>query len=77
MERFIEFQDAVTFDELAEAVAVNNSGILILRFSKLTGTVKIRTSGEVSKRELKRAFLPHKVKKIHQDFPLRRQEMTL
>ncbi len=74
MERFIEFEQAVTMDDLRQALAGSTSGILILRFSKLTGTVKIRTANKVSKRVLKRAFLPHRIRKVYDHFPIDRQE---
>lgn len=70
MERFIEFEQPVTVDELQQAIDVNNSNILILRYSKLTGTVKVRAMNKVSHREIRRAFQPHKVRKIHVQFPV-------
>ncbi|MFQ5651895.1 MAG: hypothetical protein ACE5IY_18315 [bacterium] len=72
MDRFIEFENEVTMEELNQALAVNNPGLMLLRFSKLTGTVKVRALGKLSKREIRRAFLPHRVKKIHDDFPLQK-----
>ncbi len=70
MDRFIEFDSEVSMDELERALAVNNPGIMILRFSKLTGTVKVRALQKVSHRELKRAFLPYKIRRIYHDFPI-------
>ncbi len=70
MDRFIEFEQEVNIDELQRILSQNNPGIMILRHSKLTGTVKVRTNGNLNKRDIKRAFLPYKVKKIHDDFPI-------
>ncbi len=72
MERFIEFDDGVSVEQLKEAVAANGADILILRFSKLTGALKIRVPDKLSKREIRRAFAPHKVRKIYTDFPLQK-----
>ncbi len=76
MDRFIEFAEAVSMEELKEVIDANDPGVLILRFSKLTGTVKVRFHDSVSKREIKKAFLPYKVKKIYTDFPLGKAPVT-
>ncbi len=69
MERFIEFEEVVSVHQLEEALGAAHSDIMILRISKLTGTVKIKTGKRMSKSALRRAFLPHKIKKIYADFP--------
>lgn len=71
MERFIEFEEEVTMDELQKVLQQHNPGVFILRFSKLTGAFKIKHPEDLSKRDLKRAFAPYKVKKIYDDFPLK------
>jgi hypothetical protein len=70
MERFIEFEDDVTIEQLQKALSQHDFGIMILRRSKLTGTVKVRTPEKVSKRDIKKAFRPYKIKKIYDDFPV-------
>lgn len=71
MERFIEFEDDVNVEQLEQALSQHNFGIMILRRSKLTGTIKVRTPKNISKRDLKRAFHPYKIKKIYDDFPVK------
>ena len=71
MERFIEFEKEVNMEDLNTALSEHNPGIMILRLSKLTGTVKVRTEEKLTNRDIKRAFLPHKVRKIHEDFPIK------
>ncbi len=70
MDQFIEFESEVTLEALQDSLSRHNPGIELLRVSRLTGTVKIRTEKKLSKRELKRAFRPHKIKKVYDDFPL-------
>ena len=70
MDKFIEFEGEVTLEALQESLSRHNPGIVLLRVSRLTGTVKIRTEKKLSKRELKRAFRPHKIRKVYDDFPL-------
>lgn len=72
MERFLEFDQEVTLAELNTVLAQRDSGIMILRLSKLTGTVKVRVPDGLSHRDIKRAFLPHKVKKIYEEFPIQK-----
>ncbi|MFQ5603988.1 MAG: hypothetical protein ACE5HS_12035 [bacterium] len=71
MDRFVEFEEEVAIADLKNVLEKHNPGIMILRFSKLTGALKIRTNGNLNKREIKRAFLPYKVRKIYDDFPLK------
>lgn len=70
MERFVEFEQDVSMDELQHALTQHNPGVMILRRSKLTGAVKIRIEKNLTKKEIKRAFMPYKVKKIYSDFRL-------
>ena len=71
MDQFIEFDQDVSMEQLRQALAQHNPGIMILRYSKLTGTVKVRSQDDLSKRDLKRAFKPFKIKKIYSDFPMK------
>ncbi len=71
MEKFIEFEEGVTLEDLNRALAQHNPGIMILRLSKLTGTVKIKANDDLSKKDLKEAFQPYKIKKIYDDFPIK------
>jgi hypothetical protein len=71
MEKFIEFEEGVTLDDLNRALTKHNPGIMILRLSKLTGTVKIKANDNLSKKDLKEAFQPYKIKKIYDDFPIK------
>lgn len=71
MEKFLEFEEGVTLDDLKRALAQHNPGIMILRLSKLTGTVKIKANDNLSKKDLKEAFQPYKIKKIYDDFPIK------
>ncbi len=71
MEKFLEFDEGVTLDDLKSALAQHNPGIMILRLSKLTGTVKIKANDDLSKKKLKDAFQPYKIKKIYDDFPIK------
>lgn len=70
MDRYIEFEKQASIEELRTALEAHNPGILILHFSKLTGTLKIRFTQNISKRKLRRAFMPHRIKKIYTDFPM-------
>lgn len=70
VDRFLEFEDPVTVQQLQEALAQDNPGIMILRYSKLTGTVKIRADKRLSKKQIRRAFSPYKIRKIYNDLPL-------
>ena len=69
MERFIEFEEIVSMHDLEQTLATDKHEIMILRFSKLTGTVKVRTKKRMTHGALKRAFLPYRIRKIHDDFP--------
>ncbi|NIR49836.1 hypothetical protein GWO43_15040 [candidate division KSB1 bacterium] len=71
MDRFLEFENEVNMEDLKTALAENNPGILLLRLSKLTGTVKVRAEDTLSNREIKRAFSPYRVKRIYNNFPLK------
>jgi hypothetical protein len=71
MEKFLEFEEGVTLEDLKQALVRHNPGIMILRLSKLTGTVKIKANDDLSKRDLKEAFQPYKIKKIYDDFPIK------
>lgn len=71
MEKFLEFDEGVTLENLKEALARHNPGIMILRLSKLTGAVKIKANDDLSKKDLKEAFQPFKIKKIYDDFPIK------
>ena len=71
MDRFIEFEKTVSFEDLKRALSVKNPGILILRHSKLTGAFKVRSESNLNNRDLKRAFQPYKIKRIYADFPLK------
>ncbi len=72
MEWVLQFETEVTLDELNRVLAEHNPGIFILRASKLTGTVKVRGEDRLSRRDIKRAFRPLKVKRIYDEFPLGR-----
>lgn len=69
MDRFIEFEQEVNLEDLQERLNQHNPGIMILRYSKLTGTVKVRVDEDLSKKDIKRAFEPFKVKQIHSYLP--------
>jgi hypothetical protein len=71
MEKFLEFEEGVSLEDLKQALARHNPGIMILRLSKLTGTVKIKANDDLSKKNLKDAFQPYKIKKIYDDFPIK------
>ncbi|MFQ5823549.1 MAG: hypothetical protein ACE5JB_05795 [bacterium] len=71
MDRFIEFKQEVNIEQLEKALSKNNPGIIILRRSKLTGMIKVRTPVNISKRDIKRAFHPYNIKKIYDDFPVK------
>ncbi len=71
MERFIEFEDVVSAHDLEQVLSRSNPGIMILRFSKLTGTVKIKIDGRMSKHGLRRAFSPLKIRKVYNHFPFK------
>jgi|GEM_PF-2997664 len=75
MERFIEFEEVVSANDLQQVLADGNPGIMILRFSKLTGTVKVRIDRRLSKNALKRAFHPHRIKRIYNQFPLQNKRL--
>jgi len=70
MERYIEFEEVVSANDLQEVLRGRNPEIMILRFSKLTGTVKVKMAKRMSKNALKRAFHPHRIKRIYTQFPL-------
>jgi hypothetical protein len=74
MEKFIEFDPTVNLEDLKQALANHNPGIMILRLSKLTGTVKIKIDDALTKKDLKEAFQPFKIKKIYDDFPVKRYQ---
>jgi hypothetical protein len=71
MDHFIKFHENLSLDQLNKTLQQNNSDILLLRFSKLTGTVKIRAAESLKKRDIKRAFRPHKIEHIYDDFPVK------
>jgi len=71
MDHFIKFHSKPTLDQLDETLKQNNSDILLLRYSKLTDTVKVRTPDSLKKRDIKRAFRPHKIDHIYDDFPVK------
>ncbi len=74
MEKFIEFDPTVNLEDLKQALAHHNPGIMILRLSKLTGAVKIKADDTLTKKDLKEAFQPFKIKKIYDDFPVKRYQ---
>jgi hypothetical protein len=69
MDRFIEFDQDVSLEDLQLCLDRHNPGIMLLRYSKLTGTVKVRVEANLSKKDIKRAFDPFKVKQIHTYLP--------
>ncbi|MFQ5640750.1 MAG: hypothetical protein ACE5IR_22445 [bacterium] len=71
MERFIKFEKEINMEHLKSALSQHNPGIMLLRHSKLTGTVKVRAKDDLTKREIKQAFQPYKVRKIYDDFPVK------
>lgn len=71
MDRFIRFANEINMDDLQESLEKHNPGIMILRHSKITGTVKVRISDHLKNRAIKRAFSPHKIKQIYNDFPVK------
>jgi len=70
MNRFIEFEQEVSLEELRQTVNDTDAKILSLCISKLTGTIKVRFDQSLSKKEIKRLFVPYKIRKIHADYPI-------
>ena len=67
MEKFIQFNEAVTIKELTDHL--KDERILILRASILTGTIQIKIANDLSERDLKKAFHPYTILKIYREFP--------
>ncbi len=67
MEKFIKFQETVSIKDLCDALS--DSRIILLRESQTTSTIQIQVLNNISNREIEQAFLPHRIKKIFDEFP--------
>lgn len=67
-DKFVKFRDAVEVDELARTV--RDDRVVVLRKSRLTGTVKVRVVEHVSNRRLKKAFAPYVVERVYDELPV-------
>ena len=67
MEKFIKLKENISISSLGKDVSDNR--MIILRESKITGTIQIKIFEKMSTKQIKNAFYPHKVKKIYDEFP--------
>ena len=67
MEKFLKFKDDVSLQSLAGKLTDNR--IIVLRESKITGTIQIRLLSKVSAKQIKEAFQPFVIEKIYDEFP--------
>ncbi len=73
-DKFVKFRDAVEVDELARTV--RDDRVVVLRKSRLTGTVKVRVVEHVSNRRLKKAFAPYVVERVYDELPVETEPVS-
>ena len=67
MERFLKFKDNVSLETLSEKLT--DERIIILRESKITGTIQVQILEKMTTKEIKEAFRPYTITKIYNEFP--------
>jgi hypothetical protein len=67
MEKFLKFKENVSLKALGENLT--DDRIIILRESKTTGTIQIKTLKKMSAKQIKMAFKPFAITKIYNEFP--------
>ena len=75
MEKFIKFKENVNIKELEKLLS--DERILLLRESKLTGTIQIKILSDISSKQIKKAFNPYKIKRIYNEFPYSNKKKRL
>ena len=67
MEKFIKFKEAVSIKDLYNSLT--DPRIILLRESQTTSTIQIQVLNDINNREIEKAFLPYRIKKIFNEFP--------
>ncbi|MBD3288853.1 hypothetical protein GF337_08635 [candidate division KSB1 bacterium] len=67
MERFIKFKDDIDLRIVSENL--NDDRIIVLRKSQTTNTIQIKILDNLTNKQIKHAFSPLVILKIHKEFP--------
>jgi len=67
MERFLKFNEEIDLKELQDSVS--DQGVIVLRKSQTTDTIRARVPQGRENRELKRVFGPYHAQRVYNEFP--------